>query len=186
MTDSERVQWYRDQQSAHTLGSRRQFTDISYGEQRVATAGDENRTRVHYMPWWVFRNSRLAANIPFDTVVSEFVSAVNSGGTQAIWQNDEWCVAVFSGVIRDVLDTDVQQQVEKRRKTIDDAQDLAALRETGDRMLQQHLQQIPVPKALGSSEAPRCNDVSLAEQPVVGALPTTFRSQVQREVNLNS
>ena len=137
--------------------------------------------RDHFMPWWLYRNSRVAAGVPLETCRADFTSAVLSGSCMAVWEAGEWCVCMFEGVIRDRYKDDSQTYSEHKRRTITDPAELENLRAVGDRMVADFASHLPTPLAQGSLDAPIC-DATVAEQPMMAAMPGTFRKQLNREV----
>ena len=76
------------------------------------------------------------------TIRNDVVAAVHSGGVSALMERGEWCVALFEGVVRDVYRDDGLVNAERRRRVIQDADELENLRESGDRMLDDFHQQL--------------------------------------------
>ena len=155
---------------------------VSYGERSVNSVGVTTREVDDYMPWWRYRNTCLTAGMTLADARTSFTDAVNSGGVQAMFVRNEWCVCLFMGVTREVERREALVIEELRQKQLDDTGDLTSLRQGGDRMLEGHLGAIVAPLALGSSSAPIC-DASVADQPVLAPAPQAFRTAMTFEVD---
>ena len=113
----------------HTLpaGSKRNFDEVMYSEIARESAGNEQRERDHFKPWWLFKNDGIAAGLSIQSLENMWQDAVDNRTADAVFVRGQWCVAQFIGVLKDRTTSQTQDMVTKRTKAVESVDSLREL-----------------------------------------------------------
>ena len=96
--------------------------------EKVADAvGQEERGRDHFMPWWLWRDTKLAAGMKLPEIGAEWTNVAHADNTDALYDNGEWLLPVNVGVFRDRVRTRTQGSEQARSVQVTNVEQLRQL-----------------------------------------------------------
>ena len=126
--------WYRKQHQIKP-GSKRNYDELMYSDVATESVGEVQTERDHFKPWWFFKRDGLAGGQALADIERYWLNAVENRTADALLVRGEWCVAMFEGVFKAKRRSSMQSQNVSRSKNIENADQLAQLKEVGQQVL---------------------------------------------------
>lgn len=158
-SEEDRQQWFKvNSQKKSRSGSAREFDCVGYEEEIRKEVGEEKRHRATAIPFAVYFREQKALGIKPNKIKRAWKDMLNDPAYEKEKaSNGEWCIYFFTGIVRDSLEKESLSQLQKRRKLCDDAGQLTACLEQGQKQLdsvQKHCARQPAQalRAIDNSE----------------------------------
>ena len=165
-----------------STGTKRSFDTVMLAEKTTDRVGEEDRKRMHWMPWWLWRDNKLAAGRTLPQCEEEWKAGAHAGNTDAEYEDGEWHLPVRIGIIRDKLRTRTQESEQSRSVEITNVEQLQQLQAASTANLDAWwVKHLPARTDLGTDNIPIL-DVQETDSVTRAAPKFAGHSAIQREV----
>ena len=181
LNEEEQRLWFVKQQT-NPAGTKRRFADVEYQEKTSTSVGALEDEVDLFMTWARFKREGSQGGKQVEDLELEWADLVSDPSVEAIMRRGQWLVPEFQGVERRKRKATTQEHSASRGREVDDENQLAILRQSGEDLLNKFSASVAAPLRPLPADVPSVPDVTPADQPMSSA-PTDFiLHTINREV----